>query len=269
MGARAVWKGTIQFGSTRLPVKLYSAVQDRNIHFHLLHRPDRERIKQRMVNPVSGREVPREEIRRGYEVEPGLFVLLDDEELAELDPRDSRTIDVAAFLPASAIDHRWYERPYYLGPDGGGETNYFALAAALQKTRKEGLARWVMRKTRYAGALRAHGGHLMLVTLRPAQEVVPVSALEAPAGRALDAREKRMAEQLVDALGGPFDPAEFRDEYRDRVMELVQAKAKGRKVKTRRAPRRKQPGTLAAALEASLRAAGKAASVKTRRRAHG
>jgi DNA end-binding protein Ku len=258
VAARAIWKGVLKFGSAAVPVKLYSAVEDRNIHFHLLHDQDEVRLEQRMVNPVAGQTVVSEQIRKGYEAEPGLFVLLADDELAELVPESSRDIEITHFLPAGAINNQWYDRPYYLGPDAGAEMEYFALAEALAKANREGLARWVMRKRSYAGALRPEKGYLVLNTLRHADEVVPASELEPPQGRALDKKEQGMAEQLVSVFHGKFEPAQYHDEYRERVLKLVQSKARGERIQLERPKPHKPPAkSLTDLLAASVKAARK------------
>jgi DNA end-binding protein Ku len=254
--ARAIWKGVVSFEDVEVPVKLYSAVQERGVHFRLLHEKDLEPVQQRMVNPVTGKVVEYEDVRRGFEVERGVFVLIDDDELEALEPEPSRTIEITRFVPPGTITHQWYDRPYFLGPDDD-EGAYFALARALAEQEREGVARWVMRKKSYAGALRAEGDHLALITLRNAGEVVPVSALEAPGGRALDERELRMAKQLIAALEDEFDPTEYRDEFRDRVLELVHAKAEGRSITRKRAAKKAPQKPLAALLEASVASARK------------
>jgi DNA end-binding protein Ku len=252
--ARAIWKGVIRFGGHSVPVKLYSAVQDRGVSFRLLDSETLRPVKQRMVNPVTGDPVEYDEIRRGYELEDGVFVVLDEDELESLQPEKSRDIEVTRFLDPSVINHQWYDRPYHLGPDDDSEA-YFVLTEALEREGKEGLARWTMRNKEYVGALRAEDGHLVLITLRHAEEVIPAGALEPPRGRDPDARELKMAEQLVSALEDEFDPSEYRDEYRDRVLELVEAKAEGKTLEFRQPGRRKAEGDLAESLEASIRAA--------------
>ena len=232
MAARAIWKGSLNVGSTTIPVKLYSAVQDQTVRFHILDERSHLRVKQHMVDPDSGEEVPSEEIQKGFEVKPGTFVILDDEELEKLKPESSREIEVAEFVPAKAIPPEFYDRPYYLGPDGN-ESAYFALAEALRNQEKEGIARWVMRNQPYVGALGAIGDHLVLFTLRNAEEVLSARDLPRPAGRAPDKREVNMAKQLVALLEGEFNPADFKDEYRERVMEFVERKAKGKAPKLR------------------------------------
>lgn len=254
--ARAIWKGAIHFGDVRVPVKLYSAVQDRGVHFRLLSATDKSPVKQRMVNPETGKEVPPDRIRKGYETEPGVFVVLDPEQLKALEPEPSRDIEVFRFIDPASIDQRWYDRPYYLGPDDD-EPAYVDLTHALAGAGSTGLVRWVMRKKEYVGALRPRGDHLMLMTLRHTEEVVPADALPAPAGRAPDKKEIAMAEQLIGALEDEFDPAAFRDEYRDRVTELIESKAKGKVVKLPEV-RERRPGRepLSRALEESLRRVG-------------
>ena len=164
-----------------------------------------------------------------------------------------------AVLP-EAIDHRWYERAYFLGPDGDTK-GYFAAAEALRRKKKEGVARWVMRNKEYVGALRNEDGYLMLITLRHADEIIDAGALPRPAGRALDPREIRMAEQLISALEERFDPAALHDDYRARVLELIESKAHGRKPKVAKfRPKKTDEETLGNALEASLRGLKKAAS---------
>lgn len=155
-------------------------------------------------------------------------------------------------MPAGAIDHAWYDRPYYLGPDGDSAA-WAALAAALETSGRVGVARWVMRKREYVGALRVEDGYPVLVTLRRPGEVVSPAELEAPGGRDLDARELAMAEQLVGALAEPFDPEDYADSYRRRVLELVEAKAEGKLLRLPKpAERTPTEDDLAGALEASL-----------------
>src|SRR5437870_13656042 len=179
-----------------------------------------------MVDAETGKEVPNEEIQKGFEVEPGTFVILDDKELESLEPEASREIEIEQFVPADEIAPEYYDRPYYLGPDGD-QNAYFALVEALDRHEKEGVARWVMRKQPYVGALRAENDHLVLVTLRHAEEVLSAKDLPRPAGRAPDKKELSMAKQLIELQKGDFNPKEFNDEYRTRVAGFIEKKAKG------------------------------------------
>ena len=255
-GARAMWKGDITIGRTTIPVKMFSAVQDQGVHFRLLHETDKQPVKQHMVNPETDEVVEHADVRKGYVDDGGIVVMLDDEELDALKPEPSRDIEITRFVPRTAISHGWYDRPYWLGPDSGGSGSYFALARALEEEEKEGIAKWVMRGKEYVGALVAENGYLMLITLRHAGEVVESKDLPKPSGRALDRKEVALAQQLVSALEGEWNPAEFQDEYRDRLMEFIKSKAKGRAPKVRKIrPKKETTKSLADVLEASLKKA--------------
>lgn len=258
--AATIWKGQIEFGKVHVPVRFHSAVEDRSIHFNLLHARDETRVKQVMVNGATGEPVPTENIRRGFEVSNDAFVFVEDAELEKLAPKESRTIRVERFVPNEQINHQWYERPYLLSPDTDG-AEYFALVEALGDNKLEGVARWAMRKRAYVGSLQASHGYLMMITLRTADEVIPVSSLPKPAGRPLDKKELALAGQLINALEGTFDPNRYHDEYRERLMEFIQAKAKGRKPKLRlvRPPKTTAPDHLIKVLAASVKSLRKGA----------
>jgi DNA end-binding protein Ku len=256
MAARAIWKGQLKIGSSKIPVKLYSAVADKTVRFHILDDRGLMRVKQHMVNPDSGEEVSDQQIQKGYEIEPGRFVLVTDEELESLEPKPSREIEIAEFVPPEAISQQWFERPYYLGPDGDQKA-YFALAEALENRKREGIARWVMRNKSYVGALRAEGGYLMLVTLRNAEEVISARDLPQPGGREPSQNEVKMARQLVGALAGEFNPAEYKDEYRERVMQFIERKARGHAPRLRAVKSKRKTSDLDDMLARSLKAVKK------------
>lgn len=253
MAARAMWKGVVRFEDVRVPVKLYAAVEDRSVRFRLLHERDQAPVKQVMVNPETEEIVPSERIRRAWVTEERDMVLLRDDELAALEPEPSREIRVLAFLPPREIDHRWYLRPYYLGPDDGATDAYLALAGALGRSGREGLARWTMRKKAYVGALRLQDGYPMLMALRHADEVVAVEDVETPPGPELDARELDMARKLIGMLAADFEPEAYHDEYRARVEELIETKSRGRTPRARRPQQPRAAADLTRALEASLK----------------
>jgi DNA end-binding protein Ku len=258
MAARAMWKGVVRFGEVSVPVKLYSAVQDRSVHFRLLHGKDRSPVKQAMVNPETDEPVPFSDTQRAYRTDEGSLVVLDSTELEALEPEQTRDIEVISFLPPEEIDHRWYSRPYYLGPDGS-EEEYFALIEALKHSGREGLARWVMRKKAYIGALRLHEGYPMLMSLRHDEEVVSLDTLEPPGGTRLDDKELGMAQQLIGMLEAPFEPEQYHDEYRERVMSLIEAKQRGESVKVTPIRRPEPSDDVTTALEASLKGGRKRA----------
>jgi DNA end-binding protein Ku len=212
-----------------------------------------------MVDPEAVEIVETSEMMRGVETDDGHIVILDESELATIQPEESREINVVHLLPDDAIPHQWFDRPYYLGPDEGKE-DYFAFLAALQQEGRQALVRWVMRKKHYVGAIRPEGDYLMLITLRHAGEVIPVSSLAPPPGRDMSERELSMARQLVDAMAGEFDIGAFRDEYRDRVLELVEAKAAGKVVRLPKAKTKKESRSLEDVLARSVAAAAAAAA---------
>ena len=238
MTARAIWKARIRFAQVDVGVKLYSAIQDRKVHFRLLHQKDAVPVAQHMIDARSGEPVPNEKIRRGVEIETGEIVILDEDELKPFEPEESRDITIFRFLHSGLIRRQWFNRPYYLGPDQDADA-YTALAVALEKEKKEGFAGWTMRKSRYIGVLRSHDGYLNLTTLRTAGEVVDAAGLPKPEGRPMAKPELKMAEQLIKALEGDFDPRAFRDEYQDGVRDLIAAKARGETITLKKAPERK------------------------------
>jgi DNA end-binding protein Ku len=250
MAARSMWKAEIKIGTTKIPVKLYAAVADRKVRFHILDK-HKQRVKQHMVAPDAKDEVPTNEIQKGYELEPGRFVILTEEDLETLVPEPSREIEVSGFVTPEKIGQQFYERPYYLGPDGNTK-DYFAFAEALGKGEKEGIASWVMRNKSYTGALRADDGYLMLYTLRPAEEVIQAKELPKPAGREPTSKEIAMAKHLISLLEGEFIASDYKDEYRDRVMEFVEKKAKGHAPRLRAVKTKRSTAALDSVLEKSI-----------------
>jgi len=253
MAARAMWKGQLKVGTTKILVKLYAAVQDKTVRFHILDDKHKARVKQHMIDPDSGDEVPSEEIKKGYEVEPGKFVILTDEDLEKLAPPPSRDIEIVEFVPQAEISQQWYDRPYYLGPDDG-DKDYFALVDALTKQEKEGIAHWVMRGKYYAGGLRAVDDYLLLSTFRDANEVILADDLPKPAGAAPTQKELAMAKQLVEMLKGEFNAKDYKDEYRNRVMEFIERKAKGHAPRLKPVKTKRQTAALDSVLAKSIAA---------------
>lgn len=254
MAARAMWKAVLTAGREKVPVKLYSALQDRNIHFRLLDAKDDAPVKQIMVNPETEEVVEKEQIKRGVISADGDVVMLDEEELTALEPEPSREIRVLHFVPLGAIDRRFYQRPYYLGPDGS-DGQYAALVEALGQAQREGLVQWVMRNKSYVGALRIYQGYLILVALRNADEVVSLDTIRTPKGSKPNEGEVQMSQQLIQMLAADFQPEQYRDEYRERVLQLIENKTTGVGKVTRlsRRPAKKPPQDLTDVLKASLK----------------
>ena len=255
MPARAMWKGVISVSDLSLPVKLYPSVKDTRVHFRLLHKRSGVPLEQVWVCAAEERPVPSDEIVKGVEVEDGKFVLVEPEELRSLEPESSRTIEVHSFVKDEEVDPRFYERPYYIGPDGT-DALFASMVDALTETGRVGVCEWVMHKRDHIGVLKPHGKALALVTLRYRDEVIAIEDLEIPAVR-LSERELKTAGYLIQELTDTFDPAAYKDEHQERLRALVEAKARGRKPKIRRSKDRRPTAApdLLDVLEASLSAA--------------
>jgi DNA end-binding protein Ku len=255
LSARAIWQGMLKLKTQEVGVKLYSAVEDRQIHFHLLHKRDKTRVRQRMVDAETDEPVAMDETRRAFEAGPGVFVVVTDEEAERSMPEASREVRIGRFVPVGAVDPRLFDRPYHLGPASEDATDYFALAAALSGKQRVGIASWVMRKHSYVGALMAWRGYLMLITLRHADEVIAASSLEAPEGATLEPKERDLAGKLIEALSGDFEPEAYHDHYQERVHELIDAKRAGKKVRPKKVVQKREPGSLAESLRLSVEGA--------------
>ncbi|MBI5018443.1 MAG: Ku protein [Deltaproteobacteria bacterium] len=253
MAGRTLWKGTIRFGDTNVPVKLHAAVKEQRIQFHLLHRRDGVRLRQLMICAYEKKPVPVEAQTRGFEVEEGKYLLVDPEELEQTVPEESRAIEVHEFVRSREIDPLFLERVYYLEPDGVLE-GYGELAEVLHEMDVAGICTWTMRKRSYLGALQAVRKLLRLSTLRYADEVIAVSSLELQEIPVSD-KEIKIGRDLIGQLTAPFEPQKFGNEHQKKLQQLIEKKARGEQVAVLR-PRFLQPTAsdkLLEALEASLK----------------
>jgi DNA end-binding protein Ku len=254
---RPIWSGAVSFGLVNVPVKLTTAQSPKDVRFNQLDGSDGTRIATKRVRPDTGEEVPYDRLVKGYEISKDRYVVIDPAELDALDPKASRTIDIEEFVDLAKIDPLYFEKGYYLLPEKGAEKAYALLAKAMEETGKVAIARFVMRTKQYLAAIRAKAGALVLSTMLYADEVTTPTQLELPD---LDAvapseREVKMAEQLIESLSTDFEPERYRDEYREKVLELIEAKAAGDEIAV--APEAPEPAKvpdLMAALEASLAA---------------
>ncbi len=257
--ARAIWSGSISFGLLNVPVKLYSAVARRSISLREIRESDSARIRHRRVAEGTDEEVPYENIVKAFEITPGQYVPLTKEEMEALAPEKSRAIDVQDFVDLDEIDPMYFDSPYYLGPADGAEKAYSLLAAAMEASGKVAIARFVFRNKEHLAAIRPADGVLTLTTMRFADEVVPPSDLDdvLPEKREKVAKkEQEMAEQLIDSLSTAFDPAGYRDEYREQLLGLIERKAEGKEIVApeTEAPKATKAPDLMAALEESIAA---------------
>ena len=256
--ARPIWTGTISFGLVNIPVKLVTAIRVREIRFHQLHAKDGVRLRQRLICPADEVEVSDKEIARGYELAPDQYVIVQDDELEALVPESSRALDITDFVDLESIDPIYYDRPYYLLPGENADKPYALLVQAMEAARKVGIAKFVMRQKEYLAAIRPVDGALCLEIMHFAGEVVPVTSLdEVPQQAEVDERQLKVANKLIEALAGEFDPDKYRDEYRGRVMEMLEEKAKGKEIITPHAAPAKPTyaADLLKALEESLKTA--------------
>lgn len=257
--ARAIWSGTISFGLLNVPVRMYSAVARRSIALREIRESDSARIKHRRVAEGTDEEVPYENIVKAYELSPGQYVPLSKDEMAALAPEKTRAIDVQDFVDIEEIDPMYFDSPYYLGPAEGAEKAYSLLAAAMESSGKAAIARFVFRNKEHLAALRAGDGVLTLTTMRFHDEVVPPSELDdaLPDKQPKVAkREQEMAEQLIDSLATNFKPGDYRDEYREQLLALIERKAEGKEIVApeAEAPKATKAPDLMAALEESIAA---------------
>ena len=260
--ARAIWSGTISFGLVSIPVRLYSAVQRKNVRFNQLDSDGLDRIQQRRVNARTGEEVPFERIVKGYEVTPDRYVVIEPAELDALDPKRTREIALEDFVDAAEIAPIFYDATYHVVPADGGAKPYRLLVEAMTAAGKVGVARFVMRSKEYLVALRPAGDVLQLSTLLFADELADAEDLdEVEAVRDIEVgeRELAMADQLIGSLTAPFEPDRYRDEYRARVLDLIERKAQGEQIDVARVADAEPTAVpdLMAALKASLAANAK------------
>jgi DNA end-binding protein Ku len=256
---RSIWSGAISFGLVNVPVKLYSAVSRKTVRFNQLNRKTGHRIAQKRVDSVTNEEVGYDDIVKGYELTKERYVVITPEELDALDPEKTRTIDIEDFVDLAEIDPIYYDHPYYLVPDKGAAKAYGLLLQAMEESEKVAVARVVIRSKEQLVAIRpAPGGVLTMETMIFSDEVVaPEDIEDLPEAKDLKVsdREVKMAQQLIDSLSSDFEPGKYRDEYREKVLELIERKAAGEEIAVQpEAPEPKKVPDLMAALEASLAA---------------
>jgi len=261
MAARSIWTGSITFGLVNIPVKLFVAVREKNIAFHMLHDQDHVRLQRRMICPSDGKEVHAEHTVKGYEVSPGEYVVVKESELEAAAPKKSKTIEMEDFVDLDQIDPVYFDRPYYVVPQEQGVKAYRLLVEAMEKSKRVGIARFVMRNKEYLCALRPQEGALILETMHFSDEVIPVADVDGVPHKAKsDERELKMASQLIESLSTKFRPEKYHDTYREAVRAIIEKKAEGEEIVTQPAAEEKRGGgggggrasNLMAALEASL-----------------
>jgi DNA end-binding protein Ku len=268
--ARAIWSGSISFGLVNVPVKAFTAVRDHDVHFHQLDKKSGARIRNKKVSEKTGREVAADDIRMGFEVSKGTYVTFEKKELADLKPASTRAIEITDFVELDEIDPIYYERTYWLAPDGDAAKKAYALLVAAMTDRgRVGIGTVVMREKEYLAAVRPVDHVLAMSTMRFADEVVSRRDIDALPSRTSkpDAKAMRMATQLIDGLSASWNPDAYHDTYAEDLRKRIRAKDAGKDV-VRRATAEPEGKVLdlMAALEASLEAGKRRPHAKPRKR---
>ncbi len=224
--ARSIWKGSISFGLVNIPVGLYSAETRDEIHFKLLDKRSMSPVKYKRVSEKSGREVPWEEIVRGYEYTDGKFVVLSDEDLKRANPESTQTIEIEEFVDGEQIDPSLFDKPYYLGPLAKAGKSYALLREALARSGKVGIAKVVIRTRQYLAAVIPRDKVLVLELLRFPHELRDADGLDLPAKKEAGEKEIQMAERLIEGMVADWDPEKYRDDYRADLLKMIEKRVK-------------------------------------------
>lgn len=276
--ARALWKGHVTFGLVNIPVELHSAVEDNTPSFRMLHKTDLSPISMERVCQTDGQPVSWNDLVKGFEVEPGRFVVVTQDDFKTAALEKSRSIEILDFVDARDIDGRFFETPYWLQPSKGAEHSYALLARALKESGRAGIAKYVMRNRQHLTAVQELHGGLCLTTLRFAEDLVEPKFIEQLQPARADAREVKLALQLIEGLSREWDPAKYKDDYTANLLRVIEAKSKGATPKLKEDKRRVNPNVvdlmerLQASLEATKKtkkaAAPKKAAASSKKRKH-
>ena len=262
---RAIWSGTISFGLVSVPVRMYSAIDEADVHFHLVHEPDGGRIGYQKVCKAENEPVPDDEIVKAYEAKKDELVVLTDEDFDAVKVEGVKSIDISHFVPYDEIDPIYFERTYFLGPQDGGEKVYALLREAMEKTGLAAVGKYVMREKQHLGCLRIREGVITLEKMFFHDEIRPVKEI-APRKTKVPKAELDMATALIDQFKSSFEPDRYEDTYRAALLKLIKAKQKGETITAVPAAEDEEPADLLAALKASVEAAKKGkGSVRAKR----
>lgn len=265
---RAIWKGAISFGLVSVPVGVYSATRSEELKFRLLRAGDLSPINYKRVAEVDGKEVPWEQIVKGYEYEKGRFVVLKDEDFKRVDLEATQTIEIMDFVPLAEINPVHFMRPYYLEPQRGGANAYALLRDVLAETGKAGIAKVVIKTRQHLAAVKANGDALVLELMHFADEVTSYTALNIPKKAESGRRELEMAKALVDQMTTSWDPARYTDDYRSALMKVIEQKIESGGKELPEPKRAQRPATnvvdLLSVLQESLDRAGKGSAAGRR-----
>src|SRR5215831_9231409 len=244
---RAIWKGNISFALVSIPISLFSATRRNELSFHYLHKKDMSAVSYKRFCDSEDVEVPWEEITRGYEYEKGQYIEITDEDIDRADVELTKTIQIMEFVKEEEIDPLFFDKPYYLEPQKGGERAYALMRDALAHSKRVGIAKVVMKTKEHLAAVKAIGNMITLQTMRFAHEIVDASELNLPKAD-ISKKEMDLANTLIDSMTDKFEPTKYKDEYYEKVMEVVQNKVQG-VAPTSPAAAPKQPGKVVDLME--------------------
>jgi DNA end-binding protein Ku len=253
---RSIWSGSITFGLVNVPVRLYSAVREHKLQFHFVHEPDSSPIGYQKICKHEEKPVPDEEIVKAFEVEPGEYIYMSDEDFAAARVEGYKTIEITDFVPYADIDPIYFAHTYLVGPQAGAEKVYSLLVKAMADSELAAIAKFVMRDRQYIGALRVRDGVITLEQLHFADEIRPVDEVK-PEKAKVEKRELDMAAQLIESFTSEWKPEQYKDTYREALLEVIDAKKKGKKVKAAAPVAEDEPADLLAALRASVERASR------------
>jgi DNA end-binding protein Ku len=257
---RAIWKGSISFGLVNIPIALYPATRREDLTFRLLRATDLSPVNYKRVAEADGKEVPWDEIVKGYEYEKGKYVVLKDEDFQRVDLEATQTVDIQDFVDEEEIDPMFFYKPYYLEPQKGGDKAYVLLRDALADSKKVGIAKVVIKTRQYLAGVKAEDGVLVLELMHFAEELAEADKLRAPKKTEPGKREINMAKALIDSISSKWNPEKYRDDYREALMEVIERKveAGGREIeeKPKKAPKPTKVIDLVSVLQKSLEQTG-------------
>lgn len=226
---KSVWRGALTFGLVNIPIRLYHASEEVGIKFHLLHKKDLSKIRYARICKTDGKEIPWEDVVKGYQLESGKFVVFTDEDFEKVNPKKAKTLEIADFVNEDEIDPMYFEMPYYLEPEKGAAKAYSLLCEAIKKSKKVAIVTYVFRNHEHLGFIKAQGSALVLIQLRYKADILTAKGLNIPKEKATQ-REVSVALQFINKMSKKFNPADYRDTYEDEVMKLIKQKSKGKKV---------------------------------------
>jgi len=258
--ARAIWKGSISFGLVNIPIALYPATRREELKFRLLRKSDLSPVNYKRVAEKDGKEVPWDQIIKGYEYENGKYVVLKDEDFERVDLEATQTVDIQDFVDQAEIDPMFFYKPYYLEPQKGGDKAYALLRDALKNSKKVGIAKVVIKTRQYLAGVKPEDGALVLELMHFADELADSEKLHLPKKVEMGKREMTMAKSLIDSMASKWNPEKYHDDYREALMEVIEEKveAGGKEIeeKTRKAPKPTKVIDLVSVLQKSLEQTG-------------